>query len=259
MVVTQEKMINWSFHKLSVLAEKLSLINTCGLVGIYKTLILVGILISLSLTIFSLVMSSPLIITLFVPLYFLNIAFKFIQLIFKRNDKIQKFKTKLLNLGDTMELQACQELLEILQVDGELKLGLFKDSPCVYKILYLESADSELIGFVEFFSRVGEEEHVCIEKLIMNCKYEGLGFTKVLVQALQELDVLSVEVWSLWRSEGFYKKLGFVDVVALSSGDSRKKKKSYSFLEEYDDSKNLKRVVGEFGPLLIWNAPISNV
>lgn len=92
----------------------------------------------------------------------------------------------------------------------------------------------------------------------MNSKYEGLGFTKVLVEALQKLDILSVEVWSLWRSESFYKKLGFVDVVALSSVDTRKKiKGSFSSLEELEDScsKNLKRVVGDFGPLLIWNAP----
>lgn len=140
------------------MAEKLSLLNTSGILGVYKTFILVGIIISLSITIFSLVVSSPLIITLFLPLYFLAFSFKTFKRLFKKEDKVSKFRTKLLTLGDTKELQACQELLEICQVDGDLKLGLFKDSPCVYKILYLESDNSELIGFVEFFSRIGEEE-----------------------------------------------------------------------------------------------------
>jgi hypothetical protein len=90
----------------------------------------------------------------------------------------------------------------------------------------------------------------------MNSKYEGLGFTKVLVQALQALNLSSIEVWSLWRSESFYKSLGFVDVVALSPGESKKKmRESFTSLEELEDASSLKRVVGDFGPLLIWNNP----
>jgi hypothetical protein len=147
-------MINWSFHKLSLIAQKLSLINSSGILGVYKSFILIGLLLSLSIIITTLVVSSPLIITLFIPLYILNFCTKSIKRVFKKE---YKTRSKLLALGDTKELDACQELLEICQVEGQLKLGLFKDSPCVYKILYLE-CDSELIGFVEFFSRIGQEE-----------------------------------------------------------------------------------------------------
>jgi hypothetical protein len=88
----------------------------------------------------------------------------------------------------------------------------------------------------------------------MNSKYEGLGFTQVLVEALQSLDISSIEVWSLWRSESFYKNLGFVDVVALSPDVQKKKiRESFTSLEELEDASSLKRVVGDFGPLLIWN------
>lgn len=148
-------MINWTFHKLSRLADRLSLVNSSGILGVYKTFILLGLLISLFIIIVSLILSSPIIIALFLPLYFLTFSFKLFKKLFKKQ---LKTRTKLLNLGDTTELEACQQLLEICQVDGQLKLGLFKDSPCVYKILYLESDTSEVIGFIEFFSRIGEEE-----------------------------------------------------------------------------------------------------
>ena len=258
-------MINWSFRKLSLVAETLSLQNSSGIVRVYKTLLLFGLILSVSLTIFVICVSSPIIIILFLPFCLINNSLKLLSRLFTREKMTvnKDYSIKLLKLGDTEALKACQELLEICQVDGQLKLGLFKDSPCHYKILYLQGNNGDLIGFVEFFSRVGEEEyfifsdnirHICIEKLIMNSEYEGFGFTKVLVESLQELTfVSSIEVWSLWRSESFYKKLGFVDVVALQQEYTRKGGKRGSFIQDLQDSKNLKRVVGDFGPLLIWN------
>ena len=242
-------MINWSFLKLSQISHYLSQINSSGILGIYKLLILFGVILSVCFTLPMSIFLSPILLILLFPFYILNFSLKFFYKKFPKESIFkQDYNCKLLNLGDTKALEACQELLNICQIDGQLKLGLFKESPCHYKILCLENSAGDLIGFVEFFSKTGEEEHICIEKLIMNSKYEGLGFTRLLVESLQELKyVSSIEVWALWRSESFYKKLGFVDVVALSTIESK------NMEDLVEDSRNLKRVFGDFGPLLIWN------
>ena len=154
------RMINWSFHKLSLLAEQLSLVHSSGILGVYKSCILIGLSLSLVIILLVIIISSPVIFIIFIPLSIGNYFWRFLRRIFKVFKKELKVVTrsKLLNLGDTSELDNCQQLLDNLQVDGQLKLGLYKDSPCVFKILYLETVDCELVGFVEFFSRIGQEE-----------------------------------------------------------------------------------------------------
>lgn len=50
--------------------------------------------------------------------------------------------------------------------------------------------------------------------------------------------VESIQVWSVWQAESFYKGLGFRSVVASSHGKVREKRN---------------RILGEFGPLLMWS------
>jgi hypothetical protein len=49
--------------------------------------------------------------------------------------------------------------------------------------------------------------------------------------------VQSIQVWSVWQAEVFYKGLGFRSVVASSEGKKEKRN----------------RILGEFGPLLMWS------
>lgn len=102
-----------------------------------------------------------------------------------------------------------------------------------------QDPSATLIGFVEFFHKASDPTRIFIDKLIMNTHYEGLGFSRRLVRELQALpNLASVEVWSLWKSESFYKALGFVDVISVTSDPAH--------------VAETRRVVRPYGPLLTW-------
>ncbi|KAI8910560.1 hypothetical protein DFJ77DRAFT_470189 [Powellomyces hirtus] len=98
----------------------------------------------------------------------------------------------------------------------------------------------DLVGFIEYFHTIDNPQHICIDKLYINTAYEGMGFSRRLIQELHRLPrILTVEVWSLWHTERFYKEHGYVDVPHPKGG----------------------RVQADWGPLLIWmksNAKVSN-
>ena len=83
----------------------------------------------------------------------------------------------------------------------------------------------------------------------MSSLYTSHGFSKRIIRKLQHLPfVQSIQVWSLWHAESFYKRLGFRHVVqaveapTTHPGKQVRKKKSF-----------IRNVEGEWGPLLVWN------
>ncbi|KAJ3156408.1 hypothetical protein HDU89_004190 [Geranomyces variabilis] len=90
---------------------------------------------------------------------------------------------------------------------------------------------ADLVGFIEYFHALDDPRHICIDKLYINTAYEGMGFSRRLIQELHRLPrILTVEVWSLWHTERFYKEHGYLDVPHPKGG----------------------RVQAEWGPLLVW-------
>ncbi|KAJ3180720.1 hypothetical protein HDU87_001833 [Geranomyces variabilis] len=88
---------------------------------------------------------------------------------------------------------------------------------------------ADLVGFIEYFHALDDPRHICIDKLYINTAYEGMGFSRRLIQELHRLPrILTVEVWSLWHTERFYKEHGYLDVPHPKGG----------------------RVQAEWGPLL---------
>ncbi|KAJ3098802.1 hypothetical protein HDU97_003718 [Phlyctochytrium planicorne] len=95
----------------------------------------------------------------------------------------------------------------------------------------------DLIAFVEFFHAAGDPRHLRVEKLLVSARYENLGFGRRLLRELhRHRRVESVEVWSLWHAEPFYKSLGYNDVRSSATGE---------------------RIAAEWGPLLLWMKPTS--
>ena len=52
---------------------------------------------------------------------------------------------------------------------------------------------------------------------------------------------ISIQVWSVWHAESFYKSLGFRNILEYPSSGSLR------------DGRKPKKVEGEFGPHLVWN------
>ncbi|KAJ3323056.1 hypothetical protein HDV06_002502 [Boothiomyces sp. JEL0866] len=62
-----------------------------------------------------------------------------------------------------------------------------------------------------------------------------IGFCEIIRKLMYLPGVNSIQVWSVWGAESFYKSLGFRNVLKHSEGGRPR------------------RVEGEYGPLLIWN------
>ncbi|KAJ3271035.1 hypothetical protein HDV01_007116 [Terramyces sp. JEL0728] len=94
---------------------------------------------------------------------------------------------------------------------------------------------SKLIGFCEYFSTPDKPGQINIDKLNVSTAYADRGFSKKIIRKLMYLPgAASIQVWSVWGAESFYKSLGFRNVL------------------KYVDSSRPRRVDGEYGPLLIW-------
>ncbi|KAJ3219473.1 hypothetical protein HDU67_000885 [Dinochytrium kinnereticum] len=90
----------------------------------------------------------------------------------------------------------------------------------------------DLIAFVEFFHGAGDPRHLRVEKLLVSSHYENHGFGRRLLRELhRHRRVESVEVWSLWHAEHFYRSLGYNEVRNAITGE---------------------RVTVDWGPLLLW-------
>ncbi|KAJ3417621.1 hypothetical protein HDV05_000078 [Chytridiales sp. JEL 0842] len=121
-----------------------------------------------------------------------------------------------------------------------VRVGRSKDgSNFEYHVLLILRKDSDpwdpifedLVAFVEFSQTLHDPRHLRIEKLLVSPFYENQGFGRKMLRELHRRPrVETVEVWSLWHAEGFYRGLGYGDVVTRQG----------------------ERVVASFGPLLIW-------
>ncbi|KAJ3115553.1 hypothetical protein HDU96_000434 [Phlyctochytrium bullatum] len=99
----------------------------------------------------------------------------------------------------------------------------------------LDMTMDDLVAFVEFVHVANDFRHLRIEKLLVSVPYANLGFGRRLLRELhRQKRVESVEVWSLWHAEPFYRGLGYGDVRHPATGE---------------------RVVAEWGPLLMWVKP----
>ncbi|KAJ3308472.1 hypothetical protein HDV04_001202 [Boothiomyces sp. JEL0838] len=95
---------------------------------------------------------------------------------------------------------------------------------------------SKLIGFCEYFSVRDKPGQINIDKLNVSTTYADRGFSKKIIRKLMYLPgVTSIQVWSVWGAESFYKSLGFRNVL------------------KYGEGGRPRRVDGDYGPLLIWN------
>ncbi|KAI8817076.1 uncharacterized protein EV422DRAFT_264047 [Fimicolochytrium jonesii] len=105
----------------------------------------------------------------------------------------------------------------------------------------------DLVGFIEYFHPLTDPTHICIDKLYVNNLYEGRGFSRRLIQELHRLPrIQTVQVWSLWHTEGFYKEHGYVDVPDASHvGDQ----------DADGEGQVVPRVKADWGPLLVWVRP----
>jgi hypothetical protein len=73
--------------------------------------------------------------------------------------------------------------------------------------------------------------------LIISSEFSSLGFSKRIVRKLQHLpNIQSIQVWSLWHAEKFYKQMGFQDIYPSTAKIMGPKR----------------RIEGEWGPLLMW-------
>ena len=59
---------------------------------------------------------------------------------------------------------------------------------------------------------------------------------------MNTLGCISIQVWSVWHAENFYKSLGFRNILEYPSSGSLR------------DGRKPRKVEGEFGPHLVWNA-----
>ncbi|KAJ3297513.1 hypothetical protein HK104_000415 [Borealophlyctis nickersoniae] len=119
-----------------------------------------------------------------------------------------------------------------------LRVGESEDGCWTHNVLSMWKSEAgsslklsvdELIGFVEYYHQTPTPAHITIHRIFFNPKYERHGFSRELVRELHRKKE-SVEVWSLWSSESFYKGLGYGDVMAPDGH----------------------RVQAEWGPLLVW-------
>ncbi|KAJ3206359.1 hypothetical protein HDU67_008231 [Dinochytrium kinnereticum] len=113
--------------------------------------------------------------------------------------------------------------------DCQVLVAMRRDADPVEPVL------EDLIAFVEFFHAAGDCHHLRLEKLIVSSHYENRGFGRRLLRELhRHRRVESIEVWSLWHTEHFYRSMGYGDVQNSVTGE---------------------RVVVEWGPLLLWVKP----
>ncbi|KAJ3012035.1 hypothetical protein HKX48_006529 [Thoreauomyces humboldtii] len=157
---------------------------------------------------------------------------------------VPKVAVRHLRPGDEHFIAICRDLL--LAVNGEEDVifpRVGQDDDSDHHILSYWRADTgraiasgnmgtkDLVGFIEYFHAIDSPANICIDKLYINTAYEGMGFSRRLIQELHRLArIETVEVWSLWHTERFYKEHGYVDVPHPKGG----------------------RVQADWGPLLIW-------
>jgi hypothetical protein len=95
-----------------------------------------------------------------------------------------------------------------------------------------------ILKFTKFFSK-SNNGRISIDKLIISSEFSSLGFSKRIVRKLQHLpNVQSIQVWSLWHAEKFYKQMGFHDI--------------YPSTKIIGQIGPKRRIEGEWGPLLMW-------
>ncbi|RKP03998.1 hypothetical protein CXG81DRAFT_16566 [Caulochytrium protostelioides] len=91
-----------------------------------------------------------------------------------------------------------------------------------------------LAGFLQYFHPAASPAHVCIDKLLVAPSYQGHGYSRALLRELfRRSGTHTVEVWSLWYAEPFYKRMGFRDAVGRDG----------------------RRFVLDWGALLVWRNP----
>ncbi|KNC99510.1 uncharacterized protein SPPG_04902 [Spizellomyces punctatus DAOM BR117] len=155
-----------------------------------------------------------------------------------------KVAVRHLRPGDEHFIAICHNLLLTTGTGEDLpppRVGLVDDTE--HHILSYWRADTgrnrpsdtlstrDLVGFIEYFHGAEDSCHLCIDKLYVNTAYEGLGFSRRLIKELHRLPgIETIEVWSLWHTEHFYKEHGYTTVPHPQGG----------------------RVEAEWGPLLIW-------
>ncbi|KAJ3330100.1 hypothetical protein HDU76_006423 [Blyttiomyces sp. JEL0837] len=102
-----------------------------------------------------------------------------------------------------------------------VRVGRSRDSKVDYQVLAMLRRDTDpqdpliddVVAFVEFFHPASDPRHLRIEKLLVASTYENLGLGKRLVLELHRRPrVETIEVWSLWHAEPFYRALGYEDV-----------------------------------------------